>query len=227
MNGFSPDATIIIPQYERAELTVECVRSLRAADTAPWPVIVVDDESTAAALTRLLLGVAAVRDVTVVPQERRGVTAAWNVGADRAATPYLVFLNNDSVSEGEWVDELLRPLREGRGMVSGVRFRRECLLPRRVLERLPTRWFLEGWCFAMSQDDWFGAGGFDEELRLYFSDTDFQARIVEACGGDRGMLREVPGLAVRHLGRQTTRRLPERKEVWRRDREAFVAKWGG
>jgi GT2 family glycosyltransferase len=143
-----------------------------------------------------------------------------------ATTRFLVFLNNDTLSDGAWVDSLLRPLREQRAVVSGVRFRREQALPRDVLERLPVQTFLEGWCFAALRQDWADVGGFDETLRLYFSDTDFQARIVRSRGGDSAVLARVANLPLRHLGHQSTRRLPERSKVWREDRESFVRKWG-
>jgi len=227
MEAAVPDATIIIPQCGHSELTIACVRSLRAVHAACWPVLVVDDGSPAAALTTLRLNMATIANVTVLPPQRQGVTAAWNRAADLATTPFLVFLNNDTLSDGEWLDKLLQPLRERRGMVSGVRFRRETALPRSVLQRLPTEHFLEGWCFAVAVDDWSGVGTFDERLRLYFSDTDFQARIVKAGDGDLTKLTEVPGLPVRHLGHQTARRMPERNVMWREDRQTFMTKWAG
>lgn len=224
MHTARPDATIIIPQYEQPELTIACVQSLRAAHAACWPVIVVDDGSSATALTTLLPGIATVPNVTVLPQQRQGVTVAWNCAADSAKTSLLVFLNNDTLSHGAWLDDLLQPLRERQVLVSGVRFRRERALPRDVLERLPTDNFLEGWCFAVAVEDWCGVGAFDENLRWYFSDTDFQARIVEGRGGNSSTLVEVAGLPVRHLGHQTTRCLRERSAMWQADRERFVAK---
>src|SRR5262245_53355147 len=214
MQAAGPDATIVVPQYGNSELTIACVRSLRAVHAACWPVLVVDDGSPTLALRTLLLNLATIANVTVLPQQRQGVTAAWNRAADLATTPFLVFLNNDTVSDGEWLDRLLQPIRERQAVVSGARFRRETALPRSVLQRLPTEDFLEGWCFAVAVDDWSGVGAFDERLRVYFSDTDFQARIVDSCDSDATTLTAVPGLPVRHVGHQTTRRLPERRVIW-------------
>ncbi len=225
MERNGPDATLIIPQHEQPELTDACLRSLRAVDTIHWPVVVVDDGSSAAALETLLGRMAEVPNVKVLPQRHQGVTAAWNRAADMATTRFLVFLNNDTLTGGAWVDDLLRPLREQRAVVSGVRFRREQALPRHVLERLPTQMFLEGWCFAIRHEEWAAAGGFDENFRLYFSDTDFQVRIVKDRGGDRTVLAHVADLPVRHVRHQSTRRLPERSRIWREDRERFGQKW--
>jgi GT2 family glycosyltransferase len=225
MNSAESDATIIIPQHEQPDLTIACVRSLRGADAIQWPVIVVDDGSSAVALQTLLDGIQEVPNVKVLPQQHQGVTAAWNRAAEMAATRFLVFLNNDTLTGGAWIDDLLRPLREQRVIVSGVRFRREQALPEDVLERLPTQTFLEGWCFAALRADWDAAGGFDEIFRLYFSDTDFQARIVKNCGGGPGALACVTDLPVRHLGHQSTRRLQDRSRVWQEDLAKFVRKW--
>jgi GT2 family glycosyltransferase len=225
MNSVESDATLIIPQHEQPELTMACVRSLRTADAIQWPVIVVDDGSSALALETLLERMVKVANVTVLPQQHQGVTAAWNRAADMTTARFLVFLNNDTVSSGVWVNDLLWPLREQRAAVSGVRYRREQGLPREVLKRLPTQTFLEGWCFATRREDWAGAGGFDERFRLYFSDTDFQARVVKERDGDSTALARVAGLPVRHLGHQSAQRLSERSVIWREDRERFVRKW--
>lgn len=219
------DATIIIPQHEQAELTLACVESMRRFHKPHCPVIVVDDGSSALALSAAVRGLAAVPNVAVLPQERLGLTTAWNRGAEQAQTACLVFLNNDTISEGSWLDALLDPLRRRVAPLSGVKLRRERRLPPDVLDALPTRDFLEGWCFAVSREDWFGVGAFDEDLRLYFSDTDFQARMLQGygCGGEA--LSSLPDLPLRHLGHRSTRQLAERSLVWHEDRRRFVEKW--
>lgn len=143
------DATIIIPQHGRAELTRQCLHSLRRHDPAPWPVVVVDDGSTDGAET---LEVAAFAPARLLRQWRRGVSAAWNRGAAAAETRWLVFLNNDSVSEGAWVNHLLAPLRGGEAVIAGVGWRTEQALPAELLSRLGTQTFLPGWCFAISAE---------------------------------------------------------------------------
>lgn len=239
-------ATVIIAQHGRSEMTLGCLRSLREAEDVLWPVIVVDDGSPARYAAAIeSAGIAGVR---LVRQSRRGVTAAWNAGARNAQTPLLVFLNNDVVFDGPAISRLLAPLRKGPAVVSGVRLRRETALPAAVLRELPTEQFLEGWCLAVRREDFERAGGFDEAMRTWWSDTDLQARLLlERHGqvrhrkpdclakaaflasGDRPadcrLLAAAPELPLRHLGHRTACRMPDRPTQWRNDRRVFIEKW--
>lgn len=231
------DATLIIPQFGHVSLTQECVRTLREQDEVRWPICIVDDGSPAAE-NRSLVERDADFAVQLLPGAHRGLTAAWNRGARGARTPWLIFLNNDTVSTGPWVQTLLAPLRSGAARLAGPRLRTERELPAEVLRKLGTARFLEGWCFAVSAADFAAVGGFDETLALYWSDTDFQARILELAGTGAGefcsaeaVLATPPAgvaLPIRHLGHRTIRAafLPEdQRRQWQRDRAAFLAKW--
>ena len=218
----NPDATIVIPQYEQSELTIRVVEQLRRWESKRWPVVVVDDGSR---LESTALVERACRDVRVVRQVHRGVTAAWNAGLRVAATPLVILLNNDVTVSGACVDALLAPLRRG-AVVSGVELRMEGAVPRRVLESVGRREFLAGWCWAFRRDDVLAIGGFDESLKLYFSDTDLQARLLSSAGG-ASEPNVVTGLPLRHLGHRSTQMLPERRAIWRADRRRFIEKWTG
>jgi GT2 family glycosyltransferase len=219
------DATIIIPQHDQAALTLACIESFRRFHAAHQHIVVVDDGSSAWALTTVVARLVAVPNVTVLTQQHLGPTAAWNLAAEQAGTKFLVFLNNDTISVGPWLDALLEPLRSEVAPLSGVTLRRERHLPPDVLFALPTVEFLEGWCFAVSREDWCGVGAFDEDLRLYFSDTDFQAQVLRRYGRGVEALASRPDLRLRHVGHCSTRRLAERSRVWREDRERFIRKW--
>ena len=217
-----PDVTIVIPQFNHAELTHNCIQSLREHDQCPWPIIVVDDGSGPECVERITN--AGCNDTSVVSQTHRGVAAAWNRGAAGIATRFVVFLNNDVVSFGPWVKRLTAPLRNDRAVLSGVVLRRETSVPSTVLENLPTNEFLEGWCFATSLDEFQRIRGFDEQMAVYWSDTDFQARLRSG----RGRAASCPDLPLKHLGHRTAHDracLSNQRLVWRADREAFIAKW--
>ncbi len=220
------DTTIIIPQRGHAELTRECLATLRQQERVPWPVVVVDDGTPQAAAE---LHVEEYFPAQVCRQPRRGVSAAWNRGAQLAETPFLVFLNNDTRTGGPWVDELVRPLRRGECVMAGVGTRYERGLPTGLLEELPVRTFLQGWCFAIAEAVFCRLGGFDNSLRVYWSDTDLQLRAVNSADGNqRQLLREVAGLPLVHLGHRTAhdrRYLAHQREQWRADRARFVRKW--
>ena len=226
MTNPPPIATVVIPQFGRAELTCACIRSLRREETTPWPIIVVDDGSPPESPRRV--EAEQFPEITVIPQSHRGVSAAWNRGAVEVRTPYVVFLNNDVLFRGPALERLLAPLSSGRALIAGVRLRTEQLLPRRILEALPSDRFLEGWCLATSMDDFQHLDGFDESLAVYWSDTDFQARMIEAEAIDRSAvcpLHELPDLPLSHLGHRTAHRIRDRRGLWQKDRNRFIAKW--
>lgn len=217
------EATIVVPQYGRAELTCACIASLRERERVPWPVIVVDDGSGPGCIESLVeRRFPATR---IVRQSHAGVTAAWNCGAAHVETPLIVFLNNDVLFDGPAVERLVAPVRDGRSLVSGIRLRREVALPGAVLRKLPTDRFVEGWCFAVATETLRRAGGFDPAMRVYWSDTDLQARLLREEPHRREALACQPELPLRHLGHRTAHRLAGRSAVWRADRAAFVAKW--
>ena len=218
------DATVVIPQFDRAELTCACIESLRRQEPIRWPVIVVDDGSSPgcadAVMARGFL------DTTVIRQPHTGVTAAWNLGAAHATTPLIVFLNNDVLFMDSAIERLISCLRQGAALVSGAAWRRERLLPHRVLRRLSTDRFLQGWCLAVSAETLRAIGGFDESMKVYWSDTDFQVRVLRAAGDPQALVCR-SDLPLHHLGHRTAHRLPNRCAAWRADRAAFIAKWSG
>ena len=229
------NATIIIPQYGRFELTRRCLASIREE----LPIVIVDDGSPEDPGDL----VKSPGSVSLVRQPRRGVTAAWNAGLRFVETEFVVFLNNDVVADGPFVERLIAPLIDRRAWMTGVRMRTERLLPATVLRSLPVTRFLEGWCFAVRTELLRALGGFDERMRVYWSDTDLQLRVVahqralrandgeywsdgvlEWCV-DRHALMAVDELPLRHDGHATARGLANRRALWRADREVFLRKW--
>ncbi len=209
--------TIIIPQFNHPELTLRAIQSLRQCDSPHWPILVVDNGSSAESLRRLHDLNDPHTEILALP--RQGLTAAWNTAARRCRSTTLVFLNNDTLSTGPWVESLLEPLRLHRTWVSGVEERQEPHLT-------PPMEMLSGWCFAVRRDTFLAVGGFDESLQLYFSDTDFQLRVREHfAAADIPFWTTVPGLAISHLSHRTAHQLPNRKSLWRADRDRFQARW--
>jgi GT2 family glycosyltransferase len=206
-------------------LTEQCVESLRRWERVRWPIVVVDDGSPGGYAEQHAM--AAQSGIEVVRHGvHQGVSAAWNTGARRSRTQWVVFLNNDVLVRGRWVERLTGPLRRGKAVVSGAARRRERGLDAgRLRTCCASRWFLEGWCLAMRVALWRTLGGFDEGFRVYFGDTDLQMRAQLF-----GALAAVEGLPLVHLGHRTAhdrRCLADRRECWRRDREWFLGKWTG
>jgi GT2 family glycosyltransferase len=88
-----PRVSVIVPVWNRADLTFACLRALAAQAGVPFETIVVDNGSAdeTAALLANVDGVRVLRNGT-----NRGFTIAANVGAANARGEFLLFLNNDA-----------------------------------------------------------------------------------------------------------------------------------
>src|SRR5690606_2251566 len=118
-----------------------------------------------------------------------------NTAVRQTTGDVLLFLNNDTRTQGPWLTALVSPLFGASStahddppglpppptLMTGVRRRREPELPR-SLPRDAGSLLLEGWCFAVRRETFLELGGFDERLRLYYSDTDFQCRLLQRGG---------------------------------------------
>jgi glycosyltransferase involved in cell wall biosynthesis len=87
--------SVIIPTYNRAAWVVEAVASVLTQTYGDFEVLVVDDGSTDATATALA---SCGGEVQVLRREdRRGVSAARNLGARAAAGDWLAFLDSDDL----------------------------------------------------------------------------------------------------------------------------------
>jgi GT2 family glycosyltransferase len=96
--------SIVIPVFNRASVTRQCLNALVRELPEDAEVIVVDDGSrdTTPELLR------SYEDVRVLTHDRNlGFATSCNAGAAAAAAPYVVFLNNDTLPLPGWLDELL------------------------------------------------------------------------------------------------------------------------
>jgi GT2 family glycosyltransferase len=98
--------SVIIPVFNKADFTFECLRSLlREVDFAGTEVIVIDNASTDETREMLSHFRGLVR--VVENEENRGFVDACNQGAAEARGRYLVFLNNDTVVLPGWLEALV------------------------------------------------------------------------------------------------------------------------
>ncbi|SFI57039.1 glycosyltransferase family 2 protein [Planctomicrobium piriforme] len=217
-----PSVSVIIPQHGRPKLTLQAVSSLLRHSTGGTEIIVVDDGSPSDVL-RSLQSQLDPSALLVRSNRRRGVTVSWNLGAAAATGDILVFLNNDTISHGPWIEQLLAPLQNGQARITGVEWRAELSLPVHWQRVIPASGLLAGWCLAMTRNTFHELGGFDERYRLYFSDTDLQ---LQALARWPNGLFAVAGLPLEHLGHASTRHWLRRGKEWQADHQKFLAKYG-
>ena len=104
--GTETRCSIVIPVYNRASLTRQCLDALfgEGRPAVKFEVVVVDDGSTDT--TRTMLD--AFDEVRVLRHDRSlGFAHAVNAGAAGSSAEFLVFLNNDTIPEPGWLDALV------------------------------------------------------------------------------------------------------------------------
>jgi glycosyltransferase involved in cell wall biosynthesis len=101
-------ASVIVPCFDRLDLTRHCVAALMQHTRPPWELIVVDNGSTdgTAGFLRRVQDASAVPVTVVTSAANRGFCAAANQGLSAALGDYLVLLHNDTVVTDGWLDQL-------------------------------------------------------------------------------------------------------------------------
>ena len=106
---FRPSASIVILAWNQWPMTDACLRTLRPTLGIYDEVIVVDNGS----VDETPLGLGLYPWVKVVTNsQNRGFAGGNNDGAAIATRDVVVFLNNDTLLTGRWLDELLAPFED-------------------------------------------------------------------------------------------------------------------
>jgi GT2 family glycosyltransferase/glycosyltransferase involved in cell wall biosynthesis len=100
-----PDASIVIPVYNKWEYTAACLRSLaETSSRTAFEVIVVDDQSSDETAARL----AGIEGLIHLRNEKNlGFVGSCNRGAEHARGRFVVMLNNDTQVLDGWLDALV------------------------------------------------------------------------------------------------------------------------
>src|SRR2546427_12050984 len=98
-----PDCSIVVPVFNRAAVTRECLNALLAhpPEQIEREIVVVDDGSSD--LTARVLADYGTQIRVVTHAANLGFATACNDGAAAAGGRYLVFLNNDTVPHVGWL----------------------------------------------------------------------------------------------------------------------------
>lgn len=102
--------SIVIPVFNRADLTSACLDALRETiDPDAHEVIVVDNASSDGMAAMLAAHPLSPR--TIRNEENFGFARACNQGADAARGEFVLFLNNDTVPQPDWLEPLIEIVR--------------------------------------------------------------------------------------------------------------------
>ncbi len=239
------DVSIIIPVFNKMELTSQCLSKLaQVTRGVEYEVIVVDNHSTDGT-PGFLAGLGG--DVQIISnRENLGFAKACNQGARAARGKYLLFLNNDTIPLTDWLMPLIEEVEQnGRAAVvgskllyengtiqhAGVAFSRVWFTPYHVYSGLPAdapcvnrrREFqsITAACMLVRREVFESVGGFDEGYRNGFEDVDLCLKIREK--GWQLIYR--PDSVLYHLESQTPGRKAHDKDNAKRLVQRWAHKW--
>ena len=203
--GSELKVSIIIPVYNNFELTRSCIDAIiKNTPQGLYEIIIVDDASTdceMGSIDRLY----PVADLKVVANEsNRGFAFSCNSGAKNAKGKYILFLNNDTLPQSGWLEEMLSVIEsdDKTGIVgsrllypdghhvqhAGIAFDRNGLpyhIHRGVSaddENINSDYTVDavtGACLLISKELFEELLGFDESYGMYFEDVDLCLRAQE------------------------------------------------
>lgn len=102
----TPLVSIIVPVHNHPLVTFTCLKSIAEGETTvPFEVVVVDDCSSDDT-PRMLAGISGIQIVR--NETNLGFIGSCNVGAKRAQGKYVLFLNNDTIVQPHWLEELVQ-----------------------------------------------------------------------------------------------------------------------
>jgi len=111
MTKDSPKVSIIIPHWNGIEILSECIESLKQTHFDSYEIIVCDNASMDGSQKWI-------KDnhsmITLLENNRNyGYAGGCNRGADIANGEYLVFLNNDTIQDPDWLGHLVKCIDKG------------------------------------------------------------------------------------------------------------------
>lgn len=240
----NPLVSIIIPVYNQVIYTYHCLKFIRKyTENIPYEIIVGDDCSTdiTASLETLVKGIRVVHH-----KERCQFVVNCNRISAEARGKYLVFLNNDTQVQKEWLKALLDVMEtmENVGLVGsklvcpdgmvqeagGIVWRDAHVLQfgkgkwtgGEVLNFMRETDYISGASIMLRKELWDELGGFDEQFApAYYEDVDLAFRMKEK--GYKIIYQ--PKSEVIHFEGATEGRNKELEKRIEKNRKKFVKKW--
>lgn len=96
--------TIIIPNYNGKHFLKPCLESLSKQTYTDFEILVADNHSTDGSIEYIRKHYPRIRILAL--RKNYGFSAAVNAGIRRSAAPYVILLNNDTVADPRFVEEL-------------------------------------------------------------------------------------------------------------------------
>ena len=200
----APCVSIVIPVFNRLDLTKQCLDAIRATTPEPtYEVIVVDNASTDGTAEFLRAEQASGRVRCVINPENAGFGGACNQGAELARGEFLLLLNNDTIPQPGWLAALVETMGDPTVGIAGSRL----LYPTGLVQHAGIVWnarrhldhvhrgapgdapavlvprdfaAVTGACLIIRREVFFAIGAFDRAYHMYVEDVDLCFRAWEA-----------------------------------------------
>jgi len=237
--GMVPMVSVIILNYNGMKFIEQCLSSIFLTNYPSLEVILVDNASKDGSRELALSLFGGRRGFRLISSSLNlGIPGGYNLGARNSIGVYLIFLNNDTAVESDWVIELIRSISKDRGigaaqskvLALGNPDLLDCAGG--FLDPLVIPWergagkvdsgqydmsddifYAKGTAIMVRRDVFFRVGGFDDTYVSYFEETDLSWRIW--LNGLRVVF--VPTSIIYHAGGGTMRSVP-RPDVYFRYR---------
>lgn len=190
----NPLVSIIIPIYNKFDFTFACLSSIHINTEIPYEVILIDNGSddNTNKLIKKLKNIKIIRN-----KENLGFGEACNQGVKIARGKYILFLNNDTIVNENWLSPLIKTI-ENKELNCGVVGSR-LIFPDGTLQEAGSKIFIDGStkgygrfenpddpeynylrevdycsgaCFLIKKDLFNEVGGFDVSYFAYYEDVD-------------------------------------------------------
>jgi GT2 family glycosyltransferase/SAM-dependent methyltransferase len=245
--GPAPRVSIVIPVFNRVDLTKQCLETIRAMTPEPtYEVIVVDNGSTDDTAPYLRTEQAAGRLRCIINRDNAGFGGACNQGAAVARGEFVVLLNNDTIPQTGWLSALVETMSDLTVGIAGSRL----LYPDGTIQHAGIVWnargeldhvhrgvpaddprvmvphdfaAVTGACLIIRREVFGEIGAFDSDYYMYVEDVDLCIRTWDAG------LRVVycPASAVVHLENASMTNVEWRDANVRAGWERLNARWSG
>lgn len=214
--------SLIIPAYwltpELEFMTAKCLASIRDVRGLIEKIIVNDGSPSIGKISILHPQYATGQlDKRIDLETNNGYSHACNVGLRDAEGEILILGNNDLIFPKGWLKGLLDVLDKGYDIATCWTSDQKVKLEDRIEEGAKF-----GSLWAMKRHVYEKLGGFDEQFRGYFSDTDYRRRAIDAgfkIGKNLNM-------KVKHEAKATYKMIDPNDDEFLRSQRLFEAKYG-